>query len=69
MGQEQKITDPIGIAEAADLLGCTTSHVRLLLRTGKLTGRKTSPRVWILSKKSVCYFAKHRPKLGRPPLQ
>lgn len=66
--QAKKINDPISVDEAAEILAISTTHVTRLLREGQLLGRKMSPRLWIVSAKSVKHFAKNRPKLGRPPL-
>lgn len=68
MGQEQKITDPIGVEEAAKILNCSTTHVTRLLRDGHLVGRKMSARVWVISLESVRHYFRNRPRVGRPPL-
>ena len=68
MGQERKIDEFIGVAEAAAMLECTTTHVTRLLRDGDLVGRKLSARVWVVSVESVRHFAKNRPRVGRPPV-
>lgn len=67
MDQQKKITDAISVEEAAELIGCSAAHVRKLLRDGDLVGRKISPRIWVVSSRAATHFAKHRPKLGRPP--
>jgi hypothetical protein len=44
------IEQPIfNVTQAAKALGCTNGWVRLLLRTKKITGRKMSPRCWVLT--------------------
>lgn len=67
MSEQPKFTDGIGVGEAAVLIGCTAAHVRKLLRDGDLVGRKLSPRIWLVSRKSALAFSRNRPRLGRPP--
>lgn len=56
--------DQITTAEAARILGVTSRHVTLLIRSGKLRGQKLG-RDWILSRKSVEQF--ERTPRGRAP--
>lgn len=67
MSEQPKITDGISVGEAAELIGVSAAHVRKLLRDGDLVGRKISPRIWLVSRKSALAFSRNRPKLGRPP--
>jgi excisionase family DNA binding protein len=46
-------TVEVTVAEAAELLGCTPQWVRYLLSTGRITGRKVSPRLWLVDRASL----------------
>lgn len=52
--------------EAAELIGCSSAHVRFLANEGHLTGEKVGPRMWLIEKKSAQDFAKKPAKVGRP---
>lgn len=54
------------IPEVVDVLGCTSSYVRRLLRDEVLTGRKVGQRAWVVDAKSVQKFSKKPKKTGRP---
>lgn len=36
------------VSEAVDYMGCTDGWVRILLREGKLRGRRVGERVWLI---------------------
>ena len=58
--------DLLSVTEAATILGCTTSHVRLLLSEGTLEGQKLHERAWAVSRKSLNAYAKREITVGRP---
>jgi len=54
------------VNEVAERLGCTTAHVRLLLKEGKLRGEKFG-RDWMISSLDFTAFEKsYAPTTGRP---
>lgn len=59
----------ITVAGAAEAIGCSESHVRLLLRNKKLVGQKVSPRHWVVKKASVDKFISLEQLTGRPRLK
>lgn len=52
--------------EAAEIIGCSGDHVRLLLRQGVLVGEKWGGSTWLVERRSCDLFRKNRPKRGRP---
>lgn len=54
------------IHDAAQLIGCSEDHVRLLARNGTLDSQKLGKRMWLLEKDSVVKFALEPQKTGRP---
>lgn len=58
--------DLLSVTEAANILGCTTSHVRLLLVSGTLVGQKLHARAWAVTRKSLNAYAKRKFTVGRP---
>jgi excisionase family DNA binding protein len=38
----------VTVAEAVDQIGCTEGWVRMLLRDGKLRGRRFGSRIWLI---------------------
>lgn len=54
------------IEEAAELIGCTTSHLRFLLREEKIKGKKVGERLWLVDVASAKQFARHPAATGRP---
>lgn len=56
----------LSIPEAAEIIGCTQSYVRYLLRTETLSGEKFNARAWMVDAKSVKAFAKNPRPTGRP---
>ena len=54
------------IEEATEVIGCTPSYVRFLLRKELVLGKKLSPRTWLVDVKSARTFAKAPKKTGRP---
>jgi|688.fasta_scaffold1820336_1 excisionase family DNA binding protein len=52
--------------QAADEIGCTAAHVRLLLKRGKLRGEKVSGNLWLCDKRHVDQVAKRPSSVGRP---
>ena len=52
--------DLISLAEAAELSGMSQSHIRLLVRTGKISGKKIG-RNWVTTEESLrIYLATDR---------
>ena len=56
----------ISIEEAADYANLSNRHVRLLLETGKIRGKKIG-RDWITTQVEVEGYLKTNPKPGRKP--
>lgn len=54
------------IEEAVDVIGCTPSYVRFLLRQEKLAGKKISERAWLVDVDSARKYAKKPKVTGRP---
>jgi hypothetical protein len=54
------------VKQAADMIGCTEDHVRLLLRKGPLVGKKLSERMWLVDVTSAAKMAYSTTKRGRP---
>ena len=52
--------------EAANLIGCSSAHVRYLADKGDLVCEKVGPRAWLIDKKSAEKMAKNPAKTGRP---
>lgn len=53
------------MSEAADRLGVDVSRVRVLLRSGRIAGRKLGS-VWLVDERDVAVLAGHRSLPGRP---
>jgi excisionase family DNA binding protein len=56
----------ISAADAAERLGCTAGHIRNLLRSGFLTGRKFTATSWAISTESVEQYLQRPKTVGRP---
>jgi hypothetical protein len=54
------------IEEATEIIGCTPSYVRFLLRKEHLAGKKLTERTWIVDEQSAKKFAESPKKTGRP---
>lgn len=54
------------IAEASDVIGCSDSYVRFLLRENQISGKKVTDRLWLVDVASAKKFAKTPQKTGRP---
>ncbi len=52
--------------QAAEMIGCTSNHVRLMLKKGQLRGEKVSGNLWLCERKHVTEVAKNPAKQGRP---
>ena len=52
--------------QAADRIGCTPNHVRLMLKRGLLRGEKVSGNLWLCDKRHVDQVAKRPSSVGRP---
>jgi excisionase family DNA binding protein len=52
--------------EAANLIGCSSAHVRYLAIAGHLNAEKVGPRMWLIEKKSAQNLAENPAKTGRP---
>lgn len=52
--------------QAADRIGCTQNHVRLMLKRGLLRGAKISGNLWLCDKRHVDEMSKKPSKVGRP---
>ena len=52
--------------QAADIIGCTSAHVRYLVSRDEIVGHKMSDRILILEKKSVDAYAERPQTRGRP---
>jgi len=48
------------VTEASNLMGCTVSWIRQLLRSGQVSGQKFGPRSWMVSRESAI---EHKKKL------
>jgi excisionase family DNA binding protein len=50
VGMPQKIDggEYLTVSEAVDFMGCTDGWIRILLREGKLRGRRFGERVWLI---------------------
>jgi excisionase family DNA binding protein len=57
----------ISVDDAAELIGCSTDHVRKLCRDGVLQAQKLGRLMWLIDAKSAHEFADNRPPIGRPP--
>jgi hypothetical protein len=56
----------ISVTDAAEIIRCTPSRVRQLLRDGLLRGKKLSERAWLVARPSAEKYAKTEPERGRP---
>jgi hypothetical protein len=54
------------VAEAAAILGCTTAHIRLLLKNDVLVGEKLGLRTWAVDRRSIDKYAGQEITMGRP---
>ena len=52
--------------EAANLIGCSSAHIRYLAANGDLVCEKAGPRAWLIEKRSAEKMAKNPAKTGRP---
>ena len=55
----------ITISQAADLVGCTTAHLRLLAKRNELRAEKVGF-VWLVDRAHAEELAEKRPNVGRP---
>jgi len=60
--------DYISTAEASKRYGLSTSQIRLLLKKGKIHGRKIA-RDWLADPKSLANYMANRPRPGLKPGQ
>lgn len=58
--------DAISVTTAAEVIGCTVSRVRQLLRDGELKGEKLGPRAWAVSRVAAEKLAAKPAATGRP---
>ena len=58
--------EPISTESAAEIIGCTSRHVRKLCETGQLRCRKIGARVWIVSRSDAERKARTVSATGRP---
>lgn len=58
--------DLLSVTEAADILGCSTSHVRFLLAEKIIEGEKLSERAWAVKRGSLNAYARKKITVGRP---
>ena len=63
---EMTLRSEISTKEAAKIIGCTEAHVRALLISGTIEGRKFNERAWAVDLESAEDYAKTPQKLGRP---
>lgn len=52
--------------EAADLIGCSGSRVRQMLRDGILAGKKVGERMWLVSEQEAKKAKENPASTGRP---
>ncbi len=69
MIQKLQDLDLIGTAEAAELLGVTTRHVRYLATWGVLPCNAVHGRGRVFLRADVLAWRERRPPRGRPPKQ
>lgn len=55
--------------EAADVIGCTESYVRRLLRDGTIRGRKLNERAWAIPQSEAERLSQQPQKTGRPKIK
>lgn len=60
--------DYISTAQASKIYGLSTSQIRLLLKKGKINGRKIA-RNWLVIPNSLASYMANRPKPGLRPGQ
>lgn len=62
-----RMDETMTVAEAARNIGITERRVRQLIDSGEIEGTLITPRLWLVTKKSVeTFMRKSPPKLGRP---
>lgn len=54
------------VQQAAEALGYTVQHVRLLARKNEIQHAFVGPRMMVLEKNSVILFGKNQKNIGRP---
>ncbi len=62
-----QISELLIVEEAAIYSGYSERHLRLLLETGKIKGRKIG-RDWVTTKEEIDTYLAKKPKPGRKPL-
>lgn len=60
------VSDFLNVAEAAEIIGCTDSRVRQMLRNGILSGMKANERAWLIPSEEAKRVAKIEHTEGRP---
>ena len=63
---DARLADVVDAAEAAAMLGVTRQHVVLLLKTGRLPGRRLTA-TWVTTRQAVHEYQRTRRPPGRPP--
>lgn len=56
----------LSVHEAKQILNCSQSYVRYLIRTEVLRGQKIGPRAWVVDIATVEEFKQKPKKTGRP---
>ncbi len=57
----------VSVQTAADIIGCSTAHVRRLLASEIIAGEQLDGSgYWLVYRDSAEEFAKTQPKVGRP---
>ncbi len=62
------LKDYIGTTEASARYGVSIPYITLLLREGKVEGRKLGAKIWMLNAKDLERYLKTPRKKGRKPL-
>lgn len=56
----------IGVALAAEIIGCTTRRVQQLLKDNILKGKRLHAHAWLVDKRSAEKYARIEQSVGRP---
>jgi len=62
------ISELLNVEEASTYSGYSQRHLRLLLESGKIKGRKIG-RDWVTTKEEICSYLANKPKPGRKPIK
>jgi len=54
----------IGSDEAARIASLSQNHIRHLLRTGKISGKKIGPRLWVTTREQIERYLASEPRPG-----